>query len=92
MAEQPEKGQHRRRPKAKAAGPPMQLRRQLLSNILAESVRRYLRKCWHFQPSKRFRSGHDARKVWATLEEEVTALVPPDALASDAISVRVDAQ
>ena len=60
--------------------------------FLPESVRRYLRKCWHFQPSKRFRSGHDARKVWATLEEEVTALVPPDALASDAISVRVDAQ
>ena len=60
--------------------------------FLPESVRRYLRKCWHFQPSKRFRSGDDARKEWATLEEEVTALVSPDALVSDAISVRVDVQ
>ena len=60
--------------------------------FLSEPVRRYLKKCWHFQPSKRFHCGNDARKEWATLEEEVTALVLPDALASDVVSVRVDAQ
>jgi hypothetical protein len=60
--------------------------------FLSEPVRRYLKKCWHFNPSKRFHCGNDARKEWATLEEEVTALVLPDALASDVVSVRVDAQ
>ena len=42
--------------------------------FLPESVRRYLHKCWHFQPSKRFKDAREARRVWEKIRADVQAV------------------
>ena len=42
--------------------------------FLPESVRRYLRKCWHFQPSKRFKDARAASRVWEKIRADVQAV------------------
>ena len=36
-------------------------------DFLPESIQRYLRKCWHFDPTKRFKDAREALRVWQKL-------------------------
>ena len=42
--------------------------------FLPEPVQRYLRKCWHFQPAKRFKDAREARRVWEKIRADVHAV------------------
>ena len=42
--------------------------------VPAEPVQRYLRKCWHFQPAKRFKGAARARRVWEKIRADVHAV------------------
>jgi len=42
--------------------------------FLPEPVQRYLRKCWHFKPAKRFKDAREARRVWEKIRADVHAV------------------
>ena len=42
--------------------------------FLPEPVQRYLRKCWHFKPAKRFKDAREARRVWEKIRADVQAV------------------
>jgi hypothetical protein len=41
-------------------------------------VRRYLKKCWHFNPSRRFKDAREARQVWEKIRADVLAVADKD--------------
>ena len=46
--------------------------------FLSEPVRRYLKKCWHFNPSRRFKDAREARQVWEKIRADVLAVADKD--------------
>ena len=59
-------------------------------DFLPESIQRYLRKCWHFDPTKRFDTMNAAREVWDSLRLDLCGVGLVEGTASHDVPVRVD--
>ena len=61
-------------------------------DFLPPRVHSFLRNCWHFDPSKRYRTVDVAREFWDSLREDLCALGLVEGAESNDVAVRVDAR